>query len=570
MIESTVPSPAVSQNVSIGRQRILLVLAAGMLVPLGWLTVLLFWPSPRVDTSNAVPASSMVTAGDFSSWETIPIQDGRLKPFSTACEEIVRELTGRSRFEGLDPARIVATWMLARDDRWERHAFLLCDDLELRRTIAHDLATAGVSRDESWLSAKYVSPHDLRSSTGFSKLVERASQVRRELQGKAHLQMTRAELKAEEVARRLERYDTVRGRSVTPLATVALIGERVVGLAEFAEMKEIPIESVLEQLEAATLESLNPFRVVGLDAASESAWFSISDLKMLQRSPALWRDWMQKRTVDRPERYLSAAQRETLLAIQSGVRRRDLTAAMASLANVLSERRAGELAAFDAAFQRDDRDETNRRLQQLLRDEPTRQRFAEFRNAASRTHRTPGELHQVCLPELEKTTAAIDKQRLDRIARGLQRAIDTGAMPGSVESQAASLEYLEAFYPDLYRQVSDARPYPGEWIDRLLGQWELLRDAVDANDLSQFASASASFLGTLRSATNFAVLQGVAAGVNADSESSAKVATDWKRVVAAQDSEDWGEIEKTLDQCVTTLPPQSLAGWQWYSTEGLL
>ena len=276
---------------------------------------------------------------------------------------------------------------------------------------------------------------------------------------------------------------------------------------------------------------------------------------------------MQKRTVDRPESYLSAAQRETLLAIQSGVRRRDLTAAVTSLANVLRERREDELAAFDAAFQRDDRDETNRRLQQLLRDEPTRQRFFEFRNAAARTHRTPAELHQVCLPELEKATSALDQQRLDRIARGLQRAIDTGAMLDSVESQAASLEYLEAFYPDLYRQVSDARPYPGEWIDRLLEQWDLLRDAVDANDVSRFASASASFLGALRSATNVAVLQGVAAAVNADSESTAKFATDWKRVVAARDSEDWGEVDKTLEQCVATMPSQTLTGWQWYSTE---
>lgn len=548
----------------------LLALAAGMFVPLGWLTVLLFWPSPRFDSSTAVTASSMVIAGDFSRWETIPIQDGRLKPFSTACEEIVRELTGRARFEGLDPVRVVATWMLLRDDRWEQHAFLLCDDRELRRTIADDLAAAGVSRDESWLSAKYVSPHDLRSSMGFSKLVERASQVRRELQGKAHLQMTRAELKAEEVARRLEKYDVVRGRSVTPLATVALIGERVVGLAEYAGMKEIPVESVVEQLEATTVESLNPFRVVGLDAASESAWFSISELKMLQRSPPLWRDWMQKRTVDRPESYLSAAQRETLLAIQSGLRRRDVTGQVSSLAKVLSQRREEELAAFDAAFQRDDRDETNRRLQQLLRDEATRQRFLEFRNAASRTHRTPAELHQVCLPELEKTTAALDQQRLDRITRGLQRAIDAGAKLDAVESQAASLECLEAFYPDLYRQVSDARPYPGEWIDRLLGQWELLRDAVDANDLSQFSSASTSFLGTLRNATNFAVLQGVAAGLDADSKSSAKVATDWQRVVAARDSEDWVEIETMLDQCVNTIPSQALADWKWYSTEGLL
>ena len=80
MIESPVRSPAVSQTISIGRQRILLALAAGMLVPLGWLTVLLFWPSPRYDSPNAVTVGSMVTAGDFSSWETIPIQDGRLKP----------------------------------------------------------------------------------------------------------------------------------------------------------------------------------------------------------------------------------------------------------------------------------------------------------------------------------------------------------------------------------------------------------------------------------------------------------------------------------------------------------
>jgi hypothetical protein len=45
---------------------------------------------------------------DMTAWHLLPVQEGgRIKPFESACEETVREITGRARFEGHDPVAVV-------------------------------------------------------------------------------------------------------------------------------------------------------------------------------------------------------------------------------------------------------------------------------------------------------------------------------------------------------------------------------------------------------------------------------------------------------------------------------
>src|SRR5262249_55789590 len=77
---------------------------------------------------------------DVTAWHQLPVQEGgRIKPFESACEETVREITGRARFEGHDPVAMVLMWRClggtSRDAAfgdWETYPFILCPDRDFR------------------------------------------------------------------------------------------------------------------------------------------------------------------------------------------------------------------------------------------------------------------------------------------------------------------------------------------------------------------------------------------------------------------------------------------------------
>src|SRR5262245_49964235 len=63
-------------------------------------------PPPVAEEKPLVPAY------DYRPWHALPVQAGRTEPFETACEELVREITGRGRFEKQDPVALVLAWMI--------------------------------------------------------------------------------------------------------------------------------------------------------------------------------------------------------------------------------------------------------------------------------------------------------------------------------------------------------------------------------------------------------------------------------------------------------------------------
>jgi len=96
------------------------------------LLLLCFWgSSARAETVLLQPKPGF----DFSPLKSVVIQDGgRKKPLQTFALETVRTVTGREKFEGLDPLETLFSW-LAETKRWESHAFLDAAYVPLRKQI---------------------------------------------------------------------------------------------------------------------------------------------------------------------------------------------------------------------------------------------------------------------------------------------------------------------------------------------------------------------------------------------------------------------------------------------------
>ena len=224
-------------------RRLLLILAIALGLVLVGLSATLFLP--LLASSSAPPESkqTFVPVYDYQPWHGLPVEDGRIKPFETQCTELVRQLTGRTHFEGADPVSLVLAWMLPEDDlsffeNWEQRPFILCDHHALRERIYGAKLSQLVELSDQDRHGKYIAPVDLRESPDFDELLAEVASARAQYQGKAHYHLTTVHLKAEEVGRRLGLWDSLRGRSSTRLSKNAMMGEKYVNLSEFADLED--------------------------------------------------------------------------------------------------------------------------------------------------------------------------------------------------------------------------------------------------------------------------------------------------------------------------------------------
>ncbi|MBM4005086.1 MAG: hypothetical protein FJ295_17660 [Planctomycetes bacterium] len=464
--------------------------AVGLALPLVVLTWHVFVAAP----ADRYPSPVRPPLGpfDYAAWAMIPVQDGRIKPLEVECQELLREITGGSRFEGCDPLAVVMTWRASRSNSWETIPFILCDHHRLREEIARDRSDL----PEGWTTGKFVSPNDLRRSTAFAETVKRGSRLRGELREKAHQKMSVVELKAEEVARRLQRYDAVRGARSTALGDLAILADRAVSLSEFAESSGLDFEAAIARLESTVARVEDPLRLVNLDSVRDAGWFSFAELRLLTERPELWENWMRQRILERPLAYLSPE----LNALLEPLRTRSadkVPSAIDELAERLGERRRSRIEEFDAAFQSRDRQRTNRLLGELFSDPSRMQRFLDQRERLAAEISDLDKLHQACLPLLAEQLAEEDRSRLDRLRLTLQQLPQSHQGLESPELRAAALDYLELLLPDFYSHLFQAHPFPKAAIDAILASWDRACLAFAAGDRPAFQAASAELLTTL-------------------------------------------------------------------------
>jgi ABC-type transport system involved in cytochrome c biogenesis permease subunit len=499
----------------------LLVVALGVGVAILWLTYVVFAPlfsAPDSTVSSSVQAK--VPAYDYQPWHSLPVQGGRTKPFETACAEEVLFITGRQKFEGLDPVAVVLAWIMSEGEGtapphctdWESYPFILCDHRDVRRQVYEHLAGETSELTETQLNGKYISPADLRRLPGFDDLLRAAAKRREEDPGKAHFSMSKEQLKAEEVASRLARFDAIRGRSVTRLHTNALATERFLVLQPDAEAGDQAAAQMLERLEKGMRKYPDPFHLVGLDKVPGSAWFSRAELEAARRDPNKWRAFMEERLSEMPQRYISPEHLQALQEFQEAVKAGQGQQGVDQLEAILKERREKKVAEFEQALRAKDRDRVNHLFSQvLLSSKANQDRLQAARDKLHKEQTTHREVFDLAMAdELQAIFRDSDDEVLKRLRRGLDLARTKGYHPDDAEFRMFHLDYLESLYPDVYQESLAAQPFPRAEADQVLDAFAQVRQAYRSGDASRFSEASQAYFETLRDLTDQTAAQGLA------------------------------------------------------------
>ncbi|VTS06473.1 cytochrome c biogenesis protein [Tuwongella immobilis] len=406
-------------------------------------------------------ATVSVPKYDYAPWHRWAVQvDGRTKPFETACQETLRSITGRSKFEGNDPVAVVLMWMLTQgmgDGKefpdWETTPFILADHHGLRDWIyAHTkdasdkpLAAADYTDDtvaeraellsEEQRHGKFISPQDLRNSPGFERLLDDARALRSEDPEKAQHSMTPEQRKAEEVAQRLMLYDNI---SRNPLVKKGLRAPR------------------------------DPIHLVQLDRVPGSAWLSIGDIQAIERDPSVWQGMLGQRMVQSPQLYLSQEKQASLDAFQTAM-----------------EQKKG-LDAIDE-LERDNKE----RIETAVR---------EF----SKANNLPPEKQE----EGRKLLLAQQAETLDALRKRVRIADEERYDRHDDKYRMIHLDYLEAKYPDLYIDAMTWQAFPKERAERVTQSWDNLRKAYTTQDAEKFTAASNALFATIQAVSDESLIEG--------------------------------------------------------------
>jgi ABC-type transport system involved in cytochrome c biogenesis permease subunit len=470
------------------------------------LTYPLLAPAVSSPGAKATTARAAVPALRYDAWYALPAQQSRTMPLQTACTDAVRQITGRARFEGLDPVAVVLAWVLtggrgagAGWTDWEKYPFLLCEHRGLRGQI---FSHRGETAD---LAGKYACPAELRESPGFDQLLDRVSAARQEHGARAHLYLTEEELQAEEVGRRLVLYDALCGRPSTPLYANALVGEKYLDLRRQAEVENTTPAEALRRLEQRAALHPDPLHLVGLDRAPGSAWFSRGELLALRADPRRWQQALRRRQEEAPELYCAADHRRQVQEFQDRLGAGEGPQLLEELRSDLQERREDRLRRFTEADGGGDTARANVLFYQIVRTAADQERLQQVRERARRAGAGAEALRAELGNELRAIAEKADKRVLDRLAAEFARVGTGPGVSENPEVRLLCLDYLEARFPDLYK-AAPAQPFPAEEVALVLNAFAAVQRAYRAADADLFDTQSQELFRTLQETTDAAAL----------------------------------------------------------------
>jgi ABC-type transport system involved in cytochrome c biogenesis permease subunit len=495
-----------------GRHSLLRFLGAAALVN-GVLILALSWfifePLLKASASkDAAETKITVPDLDYAGWHALPVQEGgRTKPLESACEETVRNITGRARFEGKDPVAIVLMWRFLRGTSnvesfgdWETYHFILCPDRELREAIYRSLADPGTALTEEQLHGKYVSPQELRQSSAFRQLLAEAEQIRRDDKERASHLMTPAQRKAEEVAGRLMLFDSV-SQNHPPQ------------WGQAAETHPHP----------------DPFHFVALDKVPGAGWFSLGELETARDEqdsltygqgaaavtsgtmpdagtllaatlstrpePESWRNMMKERLSKVPQLYINPERQKALAAFQAAIKSGRGPEIIDDLAKTLKARAEQRLHSFLA----EQGGATTIDLESLIHsqvlqglDNSELSSLADWlHQQGSRSIKTAG---------LVQKLREINFSRIDNLTANLRTRLPAGGaayQPDDPRFRMLHLDYLENLYPDLYPDSAAWQIFPRADVDQVLTTYRDATKAYRVADKDGFSRASNDFFRVL-------------------------------------------------------------------------
>jgi ABC-type transport system involved in cytochrome c biogenesis permease subunit len=422
---------------------------------------------------------------DYQAWHAFPVQvDGRVKPLETAAIEAVWHITGRSKFEGQDPAAIVLQWMLLHGTDpgtqagaqlgsqvidWEHYPFLLCDYHDLRRKIYEHLATDDQELTEEQLHGKHVAPADLRDSPGFKKLLQQTRSIRMRDGDKATQLMSPEERKAEELAARLDQFDSI---------------------------------TQSEPSTRSRMRHEDPMRFVALDQVPSGAWFSLGEIREIMadqremnerglhdESPK-WSMLMLERLSRTPQLYISPERQDALRQFQDEIKAGRGTKAIDDLAGILKDRSAQKVKQFEDLHKAGDVNQAMQVFFEIVKTPEEQQRVLKLIHGSTANK---AEADGAVTKELRAILAERDQKVVDELRSRVQSAVAGRYHPDKQEYRMLHLDYLESRFPNLYRESAAWQKFPADAAEQIDEDIGSVRTAYLSGDPNQFAEASQAF-----------------------------------------------------------------------------
>lgn len=458
---------------------------------------------------------------DLTKWHSLPTQaGGRLKPFESASLEAVRQIHGRGKFKGQDfaapaqdPVAIVLSWIFTAESEdpkidWETYPFILCDHGGLREAVFAHTVTPDKPLTEAFLHGKHVSPADLRKSPGFDRLLKEAAAIRKEDQQKAHFKMSTEQIKAEDVARRLSTFDSIRGQMSSRLYKNALLNGGFFDLEEKAGLEDAPPDTILGRWEDKVSKHPDPFHWVGLDKVPGSAWFSIGELRACIADPNKWPEMMKTRLAETPQLYIKPDRLEVLREFQAKLKHGEGQEAVDELKTALAEEREHRLQQIKKAFETNNKSRLNDLLQPILKTSEDEKRFQEALAKVPEAKKDEASLQAATMTVLQTIMVENDDKIVKRIRQGVDRAQSTKYHPDDPEFRMLHLDYLESRFPYVYRESLAVQPFPRKEAEDILLQYDKIPDAYASGDAKQFKVATSNFLEVVHDTTDATIIKG--------------------------------------------------------------
>jgi ABC-type transport system involved in cytochrome c biogenesis permease subunit len=421
-------------------------------------------PPPPTEQKVALPAY------DYKIWGSWPVQDGgRVKPFATAAIEAVRQITGRQEFEHKDPTAIMLQWLLLNGTStnpekftdWENYPFILCEQQDLRKIIYAHLEADGKKLTDQQLHGKYIAPVDLRTSPGFSTLLDEAETIRKNDEEKAQQLFSPAQRKAEEVAHRLMLFDSIAQNN--------------------------PASRPRER------QYKDPMHVVALDRVQGGAWFAVGELRQLENANGgkVWTDLLSDRLAHMPQLYIAPERQQALREFQQQVKNGTWQKAIDELAAELKARTEKRARDFEETDKK-----TNGQYAKELLSELMASRGHEKLSGINMEDKD--QVRSMVAQGLRSIGTKRDEEQIAELKRRIQSAKAQGYHPDKPEFRMLHLNYLEARFPDVYKESLAWQTYPANDVSTVLGIYNGVRTAYLSGDPAQFAKASQEFLTTTK------------------------------------------------------------------------
>jgi ABC-type transport system involved in cytochrome c biogenesis permease subunit len=531
-----------------------IVLTGAVLVAL---TAKVFFPVVAATRVPPPEVKARLPQYDYTLWHSLPVQhDGREKPFQSAAGEIVRQITGRTRFEGADPVAVVLAWKLTAGSgasgeytSWDSYPFILCDHHDLREAIFRDKLGPDAKLTEEQKHGKYLSPADIRESASLQRLLMEVSELHEKWRDKYSQHLSPLQRKAEEVWNRFRAYERVsQGRVLVPLGQLvgpqwaeatATVLQPGVGLEQAVKARmwasdlrrfrgSSPVTAILQE---------DPFHLVALDKEPRSAWLSVGEIRACLLDPGVWSELLRDRLSRTPQRYIAPERQQALARFQKQIQEGTAGQALAELEELLPRLSDARIHAFRQRYA--GRDWVDQR--ELSQDELVVGITGEERTTLvqrlTAVHQDAGDEAEVRIyvPILANILREIldqrDQKLLEQLANQVRNARTEGYHPDDPRWRMLHLNYLESRFPEVYRELLQWQPFPEERARQVLRSYDNLVAAYRSGQASEFAAASQQFFATLRQISDLTTAEGIAGHLPDNPE----VQSAYQAMVAAAD-----------------------------------